>query len=1167
MAGNAASSSKSESLGGGIGAGAEGKSKDFGLIAIERGYCTARQIADAREKLAREGKDPSADLPAHLTANGLLSEDQARACERATRGTTVIAGFEILEKIGQGGMGAVFRAKQLSMDRVVALKILPPKLAENPTFKKRFLNEARVSAKLSHLNIINGIDCGEAGGYTFFAMEFVDGKTVKQILKLRGKLPVDEVYDIIRQISDGLVYARRMNLVHRDIKPDNIMLTSSNTAKLCDLGLAKQTENPEDASMTQAGTAVGTPHYISPEQARGEKSVDCRADIYSLGATYYHMLTGRTPFEGTTSVSIMALHISSETKNVCDIDPAIPLPYGQIISKMMAKDAKDRYDTAEALIEDLEAVKNGETPKAASFKGKSSCAMPTGKNTGRARTTGPQPPVSTGKHGAVSTGKNSPVTGKQVPITGKNSTVLGGVRINDPKRKSGVPVVALIGGSVLVACITVFALSGNKNPTAKTEETKKPATKVDPAIPPSPATVVTPREKPDDVLKKTESVTPPPVVPPEPAKVPAPPPVDVARPPEPAPAPVEVKVPVEPPKEAVTVVSTDVPYTKFLRELTARSAKADLQKIHNEIKELAKLPEYEAAKADINAELGDLALAVKFEETMTTNLVASSPEIKLSDEAAKRARVLFREGKVIKYDVARGFSLEMGGAGFSVPAAVLPIDLLLQYATDSAVAAKISYLGARNEFAKASDLVSKLPEQDQPRWKRKLQLLASSDVEIAATAALADLSKVADARNWKAFDPAMQEFDKLHGSTAVAKDNSAKIMAWKAASMAAAAEAAAKISPFKAASTKSLPDGYYELIYDFSTDKQSKDFSISDGELKIQDGKLVAPSGGGDMAFVRFNPTIQELKSLSVQMKTDNPDRMEIMAIGFAPNGGQFNHNEPALLLRKRNDAYWGVMINFGDRKRVDSVQNWSNFVDVALEAIGDNNYKFSVDGKEAPTGNRDEFRNRHLVISQKSLNFSCRRLKIVFKPTDDWLKSAGAVPAAGATEIKEPGGSSGVVSTDSDLSAGILGEYFEYHGNIESMSSFPRDKKPAFSRIDVEIDFTSQDKFRSLSFPIDRMFARWSGVLKVPRDGSYTFFLSSDDGSLLYIDGEKVVNNDGNHVLKTEEHKMDLKAGRHDFRVEYYNAVGAAAINLKWQGEGFEKQNIDRKALFRKKN
>ncbi len=220
-------------------------------MAVELGYCS-RDRADEALSAALDGGLDAQGFGAFLVEDGVITREQARACERALRGRSSIGGFAILEKVGQGGMGTVFRARQISMDRIVAVKILAPKFAQDPSFKQRFLNEARTCAKLSHLNIINGIDCGEDSGYTYFAMEFVEGHTVKQILTEKERLEPDEAFKIVRQIADALSYARKFEMVHRDIKPDNIMLTPSGTAKLCDLGLAMQSEQSEQNEAIEA---------------------------------------------------------------------------------------------------------------------------------------------------------------------------------------------------------------------------------------------------------------------------------------------------------------------------------------------------------------------------------------------------------------------------------------------------------------------------------------------------------------------------------------------------------------------------------------------------------------------------------------------------------------------------------------------------------------------------------------------------------------------------------------------------------------------------------------------------------------------------------------------------------------------------------------------------
>jgi serine/threonine-protein kinase len=183
-----------------------------------------------------------------------------------------IGGYELLATLGKGGMGVVFKARQVSMDRVVALKVLPPHLAENEAFVQRFLREARSAAKLNHPNVVQGIDVGQAEGHYYFAMEFVDGSTVKEMIKQQGRLDEKTALNIVGAVARALEHAHEHGIIHRDIKPDNIMVTRKGEVKLADLGLARTTEKPD--TMTIEGTALGTPYYMAPEQVRAQADID-----------------------------------------------------------------------------------------------------------------------------------------------------------------------------------------------------------------------------------------------------------------------------------------------------------------------------------------------------------------------------------------------------------------------------------------------------------------------------------------------------------------------------------------------------------------------------------------------------------------------------------------------------------------------------------------------------------------------------------------------------------------------------------------------------------------------------------------------------------------------------------------------------------------------------
>ncbi|MCY3020042.1 MAG: protein kinase, partial [Planctomycetota bacterium] len=279
------------------------------------------------------------------------------------RKTAKIGNFELLERIGQGGMGTVFKARQLSMDRIVAVKVLPPSLAKQATFIERFVREAKASAKLNHPNVVGGIDVGQDNGIYYFAMEYVDGPSAKDMLA-KAKFSEEQVLRIGKAMAEALAHAHAQGILHRDMKPDNVLIDRDGTPKLCDLGLARlETENEAQKHLTQQGQAVGTPHYISPEQARGQRDLDAKCDLYSLGATLYHMLTGKTMYDGATSVVVMSKHISEKCPNPNDLGAHVSKGLVAILAKLLAKDRADRYESAAVLAEDFGRVIRGKPPR------------------------------------------------------------------------------------------------------------------------------------------------------------------------------------------------------------------------------------------------------------------------------------------------------------------------------------------------------------------------------------------------------------------------------------------------------------------------------------------------------------------------------------------------------------------------------------------------------------------------------------------------------------------------------------------------------------------------------------------------------------------------------------------------------------------------------------
>jgi eukaryotic-like serine/threonine-protein kinase len=265
-----------------------------------------------------------------------------------------LGNFKILKKLGQGGMGAVYLAHQENLDRKVALKVMAPQVASRPGFVERFYREARAMAKLDHPNVVRGFDVGEDNGQHYVAMELIDGKSMQDWLNEFKVLTVGDALHVAIKAADALQHAHDLGMIHRDIKPDNMLVTSKGVLKVSDLGLAKQVD--EDNSMTQSGTGLGTPYYMPPEQARNAKHVDHRSDIYALGSTLYHFLTGQYPFTGESTLELILSKEKGKFKPACQINKSVPERLSMIIDRSLTKEPKSRQQSMTELIRDLESV-------------------------------------------------------------------------------------------------------------------------------------------------------------------------------------------------------------------------------------------------------------------------------------------------------------------------------------------------------------------------------------------------------------------------------------------------------------------------------------------------------------------------------------------------------------------------------------------------------------------------------------------------------------------------------------------------------------------------------------------------------------------------------------------------------------------------------------------
>jgi hypothetical protein len=284
-----------------------------------------------------------------MTTPGAVDDPIVRELESA------ITGRYLLEReLGRGGMGAVFLARDLKLDRLVAIKVLPPELAVRPELRERFLRETRTAAAFSHPNIVAVHSVEEAPGLLFFVMSYIEGETLTQRVKRQGPLPVPEALRLLQEVAWALSYAHGRGVVHRDIKPDNVLLErATGRALVMDFGIARSVAA---SGLTQVGEAIGTPHFMSPEQAAGDK-VDGRSDLYSLGVVGYFALTGRLPFDADSAQAVMVAHISQVAPPVSRYRPDLPAPLSGAIDRCLAKSPDERFPSGEALVEALEQVR------------------------------------------------------------------------------------------------------------------------------------------------------------------------------------------------------------------------------------------------------------------------------------------------------------------------------------------------------------------------------------------------------------------------------------------------------------------------------------------------------------------------------------------------------------------------------------------------------------------------------------------------------------------------------------------------------------------------------------------------------------------------------------------------------------------------------------------
>jgi eukaryotic-like serine/threonine-protein kinase len=441
----------------------------LGQLSVARGLCLPLEVEECLTLQHKSEQTGQTDrLGELLIARGYLTRTQLTrllSTQRdAEQKVTRIGPYELIRKLGEGGMGAVYQARDTRNDKIVALKVLPRSRAKDKIFLQRFEQEARAAFELDHPNIIHGLDVGNADGYYFLVMEYVQGYDVYTLLEQKGRLAEKEALQILEQIAAALDHIHGERLVHRDIKPENIIVSEEGVAKLADMGLTIDSETQGRRRITQAGIAMGTPFYLSPEQIEGKSEADIRSDIYALGTTVYEMVTGRPPFEGETPAVVMMKHLNEQVPSPHEIDHTISLHFCHLLEKMMAKNPADRYQTPAELLTDIQRVKQAQVPLGTRPpSGKSSVCRPQDHKP-RAAMQSPLTenlerlePLLSSPSGKEDSRVTSAVRGRKAPAGGSASRIRNNSADSDPTVKYAV-IVGVIVSLLAVLTFLIFSV-------------------------------------------------------------------------------------------------------------------------------------------------------------------------------------------------------------------------------------------------------------------------------------------------------------------------------------------------------------------------------------------------------------------------------------------------------------------------------------------------------------------------------------------------------------------------------------------------------------------------------------------------------------------------------------------------------------------------------------
>lgn len=409
------------------------------------------QMAETKEMGTSASAKPAAPKTSAPppTAKSTMS-DTAKSDKKSV---SQIGDYKLVKKLGKGGMGEVFLAHQISLDRTAALKVLSKQLAGKEDFIKRFYREARAMAKIDHPNAVRVYEVREDLGIHYVAMEFVDGKSMQKWMDQLGKLSVGDAVHVVMRCAEALQSAHEQHMIHRDIKPDNIMLTSKGQVKVADFGLAKALD--DDLSMTQSGTGLGTPYYMAPEQARNAKHVDGRADIYALGVMFYYFLTGNLPFTGSSTLEVIQNKELGKYTPARKLNSQVSERLELVLDKMMLKDVNHRFKDCQEMMKALAAL-NLENPSLSFIDAPDKVvAKPTTAVSAASTSKAVKP--------AVHKTSAEDAAAKEKPMSATESTVLWFVQYKNPQGHDAI-------GKFSTAQVLQMLKSGSLDPRSKAKK-------------------------------------------------------------------------------------------------------------------------------------------------------------------------------------------------------------------------------------------------------------------------------------------------------------------------------------------------------------------------------------------------------------------------------------------------------------------------------------------------------------------------------------------------------------------------------------------------------------------------------------------------------------------------------------------------------------------------